>query len=320
MSSETYDILIVGGGPAGLSAALYAARQKLKTLVIARDIGGQATLAPRIENYPGIPMVSGFELAQTMQEQVQEFGAEIVYDEAVEVAEQDGVFTVRTYGGGEYQAQTLVLAFGKTPREMGVPGEKRLTGRGVSYCTICDAPLYKRKHVLVVGAGELAVEAAELLCSYENKVYISHRGSVLAGSEKLLEKCRELGVETLPNTVVREVKGEQKVEAVVLENLKTGEVRELPVDGVFVELGYVAKTKWVQGFVELNENGEIVADKLCRTSRRGVFAAGDVTDTPYKQAVIAAAQGAIAALSAYNYLREKGGKPPIKADWREILE
>lgn len=312
--------MVVGGGPAGLSAALYAARQRLKTLVVAKDIGGQATLAPRIENYPGAPAVSGFELAQTMMEQAQEFGAEIVYDEVLEVGEREGRFYARTRGGAEYEAEALILAFGKTPRPMGVPGEERLTGKGVSYCAVCDAPLYKGKRVIVVGVGEPALEAARLLCKYGNKVYLAHRGKTFKAREELMRECEKLGVEILPNTLVKEVKGAEKVEAVVLENLDTKQTQELKVDGVFVELGYIAKTEWVRDFVELNENGEIIIDRLCRTSRPGVFAAGDVTDTPYKQAIIAAAQGTIAALSAYNYIQEKRGKPAIKADWRELLE
>lgn len=319
MAEEDYDVVIVGGGVAGLTAALYASRQKLRTLVIAKDIGGQATLAPHIENYPGAPMVSGFELAQTVMEQAQRFGAEIAFDEAVEAEERDGRFVVRTRGGIEYSSLALILAFGKSPRELGVPGEKRLAGKGVSYCAICDAPLYREKRVLVVGWGEPALEAVKLLCKYGNRVYLAHRGRSRVPRERIEAECGDR-FEELPETVVKEVKGEERVESVVLENSATGERRELQVDGVFVELGYEAKTEWVKGFVELNENGEIIVDRLCETSRPGVFAAGDVTDIPYKQAVIAAAQGAVAALSAYNYLQKKRGGAKIKADWRELLE
>lgn len=311
MKPVAYDVVIVGGGAAGLSAALYASRQKLRTLVIAKDIGGQATLAPHIENYPGVMMTSGFELTQVMMEQAQQFGAELAFDEAVEAGEAENGFYVKTRGGMEYRAQALILAFGKSPREMGVPGEDRLTGKGVSYCAVCDAPLYRNRRVAVVGWGEPAAEAVKLLCSYGNKVYLIHRGK---GELKL--ECK---FEEFPETVVKEVKGGERVEALVLENLGTGERRELPVDGVFVELGYEAKTGWVKGFVELNDNGEIIVDKLCRTSRAGVFAAGDVTDIPYKQLVVSAAQGAIAALSAYNYIQELRGGTKIKTDWKELL-
>ncbi len=313
MSDNIFDTIVVGGGPAGLSAALYAARQRLRTLLITKDVGGQMTLAQKIENYPGAPFISGIELAQTMLEQAQKFGAEVLYDEVTRVEEADGGFQVHTRGGGTYRSQTLILAFGKTPREIGVPGEQRLTGRGVSYCAICDAPLYRGKRVLIVGWGEPAFEAADLLCRYQNKVYIVHRGRGQAG--ELRERC---DVEVIPQSEVAEIKGGIKVESVVLKNLATGETRELEVDAVFVELGYVAKTEWVKDFVKLNEQGEIIVDNLCRTSRPGVYAAGDVTNIPYKQAVIAAAQGTIAALEAYNYIQQKKGKPTIKSDWREL--
>ncbi len=314
MSDNIFDTIVVGGGPAGLSAALYAARQRLRTLLITKDVGGQMTLAQKIENYPGAPFISGIELAQTMLEQAQEFGAEVLYDEVTRVGEADELFQVHTRGSGAYLSQTLILAFGKTPREIGVPGEQRLTGRGVSYCAICDAPLYRGKHVLIVGWGEPAFEAADLLCRYQNKVYIVHRGKA-EQPEELREKCE---VEVIPQSEVAEIRGDVKVESVILRNLSTGETRELKIDAVFVELGYVAKTSWVKDFVKLNEQGEIIVDSLCRTSKPGVYAAGDVTNIPYKQAVIAAAQGTIAALEAYNYIQQKKGKPTIKSDWREL--
>ncbi|MCL7385698.1 MAG: FAD-dependent oxidoreductase [Thaumarchaeota archaeon] len=315
MSGVVYDIIIVGGGAAGLTAALYATRQGLKTLVVAKDIGGQLTLVSQIENYPGIKAIAGLELAQSIKEQAEEFGAEFVYDEAIGISQLDNAFRISTKVSGDYDALAVILAFGKTPRSLGVPGEDRLVGRGVSYCAICDAPLFRGKKVAVVGWGEHAFKAVKVLRAYGNKVYIIHRGEAKLTDEELVRESESMNVVYMPNSVVLEIKGDTRVRSIVLKNAKTGEEGELEVDGVFVEMGYTAKTDWVKGFVQLNENGEIVTDKLGMTSRPGVFAAGDVTDILYKQAVIAAAQGAIAALSAYNYIQRLRGLPTKKSDW-----
>ncbi|MCL7387978.1 MAG: FAD-dependent oxidoreductase [Thaumarchaeota archaeon] len=315
MSGVVYDIIIVGGGAAGLTAALYATRQGLKTLVVAKDIGGQLTLASQIENYPGIKAIAGLELAQSIKEQAEEFGAEFVYDEAIGISQLDNAFRISTKVSGDYDALAVILAFGKTPRSLGVPGEDGLVGRGVSYCAICDAPLFRGKKVAVVGWGEHAFKAVKVLRAYGNKVYIIHRGEAKLTDEELVRESESMNVVYMPNSVVLEIKGDTRVRSIVLKNAKTGEEGELEVDGVFVEMGYTAKTDWMKGFVQLNENGEIVTDKLGMTSRPGVFAAGDVTDILYKQAVIAAAQGAIAALSAYNYVQRLRGLPTKKSDW-----
>ena len=314
-----YEVLIVGGGPAGLTAALYASRQGLKTLVITIDVGGQLLMSPRIENFPATPPLSGFELANGILEQVKEFGAELIYDEVIGVEEAGGGFRAKTRGGGEYDAKTVILAVGKRPRKLNAPGEDKFSGRGVSYCAVCDAPLYRGKRTAVIGWGEPAHEAATILRKHDNEVYVIHSGKVPAGSE-LLEKLRGIGARVISEVKVEEIAGDVVVRKLVLRRLRDGGVEELEVDGVFIELGYVADTGWLKGFVELNENGEIVTDKLGRTSRKGVFAAGDATDMPYKQAVIAAAQGAIAALSASNYLRSLLGKPEVRSDWRKLAE
>ncbi|MCS7132665.1 MAG: FAD-dependent oxidoreductase [Nitrososphaeria archaeon] len=317
MSGGDFDVLIVGGGPAGLTAALYASRQGLKTAVITIDVGGQLMVSPRIENFPGLPPLSGFELANNILEQVRELGCEPIYDEVVKVDESDGGFAVYTKSGGRYSSKAVILAVGKRPRKLGVPGEDKFVGRGVSYCAICDAPLYRGKRVVIVGWGEAVYEAATLLNSYGNKLYIIFPGKTAGG--ELSERLRGLGAELMERTGVAEIKGAISVKSIVLKNLDSGEFSELEVDGVFVEMGYVADTGWLKDFIKLNENGEIIIDKLCRTSREGVFAAGDATDTPYKQAIIAAAQGAIAALSAYNYLIQLSGGMGIKSDWRKAM-
>ncbi|MCL7383064.1 MAG: FAD-dependent oxidoreductase [Thaumarchaeota archaeon] len=315
-----YDIIIVGGGIAGLTAALYASRQKMSTLIITKDVGGQMTLSSSIENYPGYKSISGYELASKILDQVQQYGVEILFDEVVKIDERDDqVFIIKTRGGYELSCEAVILAFGKTPREMNVPGEEKFKGRGVSYCAVCDAPLYRGKTVLVYGWGPQAFEAVNLLCEYDNKVYLVHRGKSRIDLGSLPAKCIER-FEELPETIVKEVRGGDKLESVVLESLADRTIKELKVDGIFVELGYEMKTDWIKGFVELNENGEIIIDSYCATSRRGVFASGDVTNIAYKQAVISAAQGAIAALSAYNYIQEKRGGLKIKSDWREVLK
>ncbi|MEM2909913.1 MAG: FAD-dependent oxidoreductase [Nitrososphaerota archaeon] len=319
MSGKVFDTIIIGGSIAGLAAALYATRQGLKTLVIAKDIGGQLALAPRIENYPGIKAVAGLELAQMVKEQVDEFGAEFVYDETVSISQRNNSFVASTKVSGDYEALTVILAFGKTPKSLDVPGEDRLVGRGVSYCAICDAPLFKEKKVAVVGWGDHAFKAVKLLRAYGNKVYLIHKGEAKLTDEELIRESKEMNVVYVPNSTVSEIKGDKKVRSIRLKNVKTGDESELEVDGVFVEMGYAAKTGWLKDFVQLNENGEIITDKLGMTSRPGVFAAGDVTDMLYKQAVIAAAQGAIAALSAYNYIQQLKGRPTRKSDWGKLI-
>ena len=311
----TYDVLIVGGGPAGLSAAIYSSRQGFKTGIITIDIGGQLTLTPMIENYPGVSATSGFKLVGVMMEQVTSFGAELIYDEAIGVEEVDDGFRVKTRGGKTYESKALILAFGKKPRKLKALNEERFVGRGVSYCAVCDAPFYKNKRLLVVGWGEPALEAVSILKRYDNEVLVAHESR---RSDDFAEKLRELKVEFIQGVRVEEIRGRDFVEEVVLKDLKTGEEKILKVNGIFVELGYVTETDWIKGFVEIDEKGEIIVDELGRTSREGVFAAGDVTDFPYKQAVIAAAQGAIAALSASNYLRRIMGKSEIRSDWRKL--
>jgi len=312
-----YDVLVIGGGPAGLTAALYASRQGLKTVLVTLDIGGQLIMSPRIENFPALPPLSGYELANSILEQVKEFGCELAYDEVVKISKKNRSFTAHLKSGKRYEAKAIILAIGKRPRKLNVPGEEKFSGRGVSYCAVCDAPLYRGKKVAVVGWGEPAYEAVSILKKYENQVFVIFSGKA---SGEMADKIREMGAEIIDRTRIVEVKGDLAVKSITLENLDTKEKRDLELDGVFVEMGYVADTSWIKDLVNINENGEIIVDKLCRTSEGGIFAAGDVTDMPYKQAVIAAAQGAIAALSASNYLLKMAGKPEVKSDWRKLME
>jgi thioredoxin reductase (NADPH) len=317
---KKYDVIIVGAGIAGLTAALYAARQKLSTLVISADLGGQLLLTNEIQNFPGFMSISGLELIRKVEEQAKTYGAEILFDEVTSIAEQENFFTVKTASGNEFQAEAVVLAFGKSPKEMGVPGEKELKGKGVSYCVICDAPLYRGKKVVLVGWGLHNYENIVRLRDYASKVYWVFPGEKPLEEEELLQEAMSKGnVELVPYSEPVEVKGDKRVQALVVRNKKTGELKTLEVDGVFVEMGYVTKTDFLKGLVQLNEKGEVVVDKMCRTSKPGIFAAGDVSEMPHKQAVIAAGMGACAALSAYAYVMEKRGRKVGQvADWRHV--
>ncbi|MEM3510147.1 MAG: FAD-dependent oxidoreductase [Nitrososphaerales archaeon] len=317
-NDRLYDLIIIGGASAGLTAALYAGRQGLKTLLVTKDIGGQALLTDSIQNYPGFINISGLELMKKFQEQAMLYGVKIKFEEVKEIKDKDGVcFTVRTTGG-EYDACALILAFGKTPRDLGVEGEERLKSKGVSYCAICDGPLFRGKDVAVVGSSEPAAEAALLLSNIASKVHLIYKLAKLLAADELVEALRgKSNVLFMPESEVVRINGNNTVESVTIKE-KGSVMRDIPVQGVFVEMGYVAKTDLVKHLVQLNAKNEIVTAKDGSTSHPGVFAAGDVTDSPYKQVVISAAQGAIAALSAYNYIQRLRGKPAIKGDWKNL--
>jgi len=319
MEQEVYDVLVVGAGIAGLTAALYAVRQGLRTLVVGADLGGQLLLAAEIQNYPGFESVRGFELIKRVEAQARAFGAEIVFDEITELRREGAIFVARGLSG-EYRALSVILACGKAPRELGIPGERELKGRGVSYCVVCDAPLFKGRTVALVGWGYHGLESAGVLASHAKRVYWVFPGEKPYEDEEAVQALLARGnVELVPRTQPVAIKGEKRVEALIVRDRATGEERVLQVDGVFVEIGYEAKTEFLRGFVQLNERGEVVVDRECRTSQPGVFAAGDVTDIPYKQAVIAAGMGAIAALSAYRYVMElKGRRVAAISDWRHV--
>jgi thioredoxin reductase (NADPH) len=316
-----YDVVIIGGASAGLTAAMYTSRQGLRTLVITKDIGGQAILTNDIENYPGFGHIGGFDLMSKFEKQAKVFGAEFAYEEVVSVIEDEpSCITIKTANNNDYSCCVLILAFGKTPRDLNVPGEKELKGRGVSYCAVCDGPFFKNKTVAVVGAGEHALEAAVYLKELASRVYIVHRTDKPIGSEETINSLDQNNVSFVASSVVKAINGDSKVESLVIDNSKTKSESKLDIDGVFVEMGYVAKTDIVKDIVQLNANKEIIVDKYCATSTEGIFAAGDVTDVPYKQAIISAGQGATAALSAYNYIQRLKGRPNVKYDWKSVAK
>ncbi len=307
---ELYDVIVVGSGIAGLTASLYLGRHGISTLVVTRDIGGQLRLATLIENYPGLRSIRGYDIVMTLEEAVRDLeSVEIVFDEVVRVERDGNAFKVVTRSGRTYRSYAVILSVGKAPRELGVPGERELLGRGVSYCVVCDAPLYRNKTVAYVAWGEHSRHGIEVLSGVASKVYWISRAERPVRDESFLSRVLSTGkVELYSGYEVVEIRGSSRVESIVVRRIGSDETRELKVDGVFVEVGFTLKTDFLRGIVELNERGEIVIDKLCRTSCRGIFAAGDATDIPYKQAIIAAGQGAVAALSAIRYLSEMKSK------------
>ncbi len=322
---ELYDVIIIGGSSAGLSSAIYACRRNLKTLVITKEVGGQAAEASKIENYPGFLEIAGKELIEKFQEQALKAGAQIIFDEVNSIEEivkaEKIEFLVKTSAGREFLARSLILAFGKTPRKLGAKNEEKFLGKGVSYCAVCDGPLFKNKIVSVVGGGNSAIDAALYLSSIAKKVYLIHRREEFKAFEKNLEELKKKeNVEFLLNCIIKEVKGDEFLKSLVIENLKTGEEMELECDGLFIEIGSELKTDFVKHLVKTDENGQIVVNLRCQTFypnseevRPGIFAAGDVTNIPYKQIVVSAGTGAMAALEAYNYLHEI--KTKFSADW-----
>ncbi len=301
-----YDVIILGSGPAGLTAAIYTARARLSTLVLAGNApGGQVALTDMVENYPGFPEgIAGAELARRMQEQAERFGARIEIDEATAVDLAGHPFAVTTYGG-EHQAKALIIATGASPRHLEVPGEKEFTGRGVSYCATCDGFFYRGKEVAVVGGGNSAVEEGLFLTRFAERVYLIHRRDRLRADAIVQE--RALANEKITpvwDSVVTEILGEQTVTGVRVRHLKTGEEYVLPVSGVFIYIGMVPNTRLLQSRLQLNEWGYIVTDAAQHTRVPGVFAAGDVQELYLPQVATAVGTGARAAMEAVKFIAD----------------
>ncbi len=316
-TKKIYDVIIIGGSAAGLTAALYAARREMKTLVLAKDIGGQIAKTLSIENYSGIEKIQGPDLVRIFAKQAKNFGAEILIKEveAVEEIDSDGkkMFVVKA-GDMAYKSRTVIIAIGKTPRSLDVPGESEFIGKGVSYCATCDAPLFREKTVAVVGGGNSAFEAALLLSKIAKKVYLIHRRKGFRAFEAVLEEAKSTAnIEFVLDSVVEQIKGDEFVRSIVVKNKETGESKELDVGGVFVEIGSEVATDFVKHLVELDGVRQIKTNKNTETSHLGIFAAGDVTDTAFKQIIVAAGEGSKAALAAYNYIH--GFENKYVTDW-----
>lgn len=304
-----YDLIIIGAGPAGLSAAIYAARRKLKTLVISSQIGGQGTGAWLVENYLGLPEIPGKDLAEKFEKHAKKFKIEIKEGITAQkiTKKDDGSFEVES-NVGVFLGRTILIAAGKKYRELEIPGAEQFKGKGITYCAVCDAPIFKDKIVAVVGGGDAGFDTALQLTAYAAKVYLVNKYPEARGDNKGLEEKIKNNekIEIILSSVPKEIKGGRFVESLVVENIETKETRELKVAGIFVQIGSVAASKIIKGLAELNQKEEIIIDqKTNMSSCPGIFAAGDVSDIPHKQIIIAAGEGAKAALSASDYLKNK---------------
>lgn len=299
-----YDMIIIGSGPAGLAAAIYATRAKLNAIVIEENYvsGGQIINTYEVENYPGFPTISGFDLAEKMKAHADSLGAVFV-TEAVTNVELDGPVKRVTTDDNTYEAKTVLIAGGATHRKLGCPGEEELSGYGVSYCATCDGAFYKGKDVAVMGGGNTAIEDAIFLTRLVNKVYVIHRRDELRADKALQEKLfAAANVEMVWSSVIDRIEGDSKVERVITRSTKDGSERTLEVAGVFVAVGIVPRSEIYRGKLEMDEAGYIVAGEDCRTSVEGVFAAGDIRTKSLRQIITAAADGANAVNSAQSYL------------------
>ena len=331
--AEIYDIVIIGGGPAGLAAGIYGGRAKLKTVILEKgSVGGMAFTTREMVNYPGFKNSTGPDLTVAMRDHAQEFGAEIVREEVIEIELDEDIKTIKTKKGREYLAKTVIIAVGSQPRLLNIPGEKEMRGSGVSYCATCDADFYQDLHVAVVGNGDSAIEEAMYITKFAEKVsvIVLHDEGNLDCNKVSAEKAfNNEKIEFIWNSVVTEITGEDEVAGIVLQNLKTGQQSEMQVDGIFIYVGMVPGTEFLQEKVEMDAKGYILSNDMMETSVSGVFVAGDSRVKYLRQVVTAAADGATAAVAAERYIAEKEAlmeaesatdKPLLMAFWSPVAE
>lgn len=316
ISNGVYDLVIIGSGAAGLGAALYGGRYRMKTLVIGKEFGGETAKAGSIENYPGIEAVDGYELMNVMKRQTKNLNVEVVDAEVTDIKRREHCFEVCAHNT-TYRAHAVIFAMGAERRRLNLPNEKELTGRGVHYCVTCDGPVYGGKTIAMVGGGDASVKGAVLAAEYVNKLFLIVRDGDIVAEPINLERMKKLGdkIEVLLETEVKEIVGEKKLEKLVLSRAFKGS-QELVVDGLFVEIGAVPNASLAQSLdVALDERGYVKTDALMQTNIDGVFAAGDATNHfgSFKQDITAAAMGAVAATSAYNDRKIHGELCPIHA-------
>lgn len=305
---KTYDVIIVGGGPAGLSAAIYAARGNLSTGVFEKSlIGGQINVTYEVENYPGIPEVlSGFELSDRIKQQADKFGPEFVDEEIIKIdfETKDGYKKVYTEDD-EYLAKAIIIASGAQPRYLNCPGEKEYTGKGVSYCATCDGALYRDKVVAVIGGGDSAVEEGMFLTKFAKKVYVVHRRDELRAVKSIQDRAfKNEKMEFIWDSVVEEVQGDNFVTSIKLKNRKTNEISDLAVDGIFIYVGILPNNQLLQDSINLDQSGFVITNEIMETNIKGVYAVGDLRNTPLRQVITACSDGAIAAFYAEKYISE----------------
>jgi alkyl hydroperoxide reductase subunit F len=307
MSNKIYDLLIIGGGIAGITAAIYAARKEMKFAIISPEFGGEIQNTTYVENYPGFLNIEGKELANQFVAHLKKFNPEIIEDAVTEVKKttengQD-IFWVTTYGG-VYEAKTLIWATGSKYKSLNVPGEEELKSRGVTYCSICDGPLYKGKTVAIVGAGNNGLTTTIYMQTIAKKVYLLNKNPAVKGDPVLLDKIKgHNNIEILNNTTVKKINGDKKVESITI--IENGVEKTIQIDGVIVNVGYTPITEPIKNIAKLNQYGYLEVNNKNMTEITGFFAAGDVVFNPYKQLVISASDGAKAALGAYDYLKSK---------------
>ncbi|MFH1956171.1 MAG: FAD-dependent oxidoreductase [Patescibacteria group bacterium] len=299
-----YDLIIIGADSAGLTAGVYAGRKMLKTLIVSKKLGGQTVTTNIIENIPGFESITGPEFIIKLSKQAQKYGAEIKEGiEIVGIERNSNNFLVKSKEES-FETKTIIIATGRKPKDINVPGEKEFKAKGISYCTTCDAPIFTGKDVAVIGSGNAGLESALDLAKYANKIYVLGITDNLVGDEYLQERIKQTEkIKIITQAKVKEIKGSNFVEKIIYEDQQSQETKELNVQGVFINIGWLPATDFLKEFPERSKTGEIIVNyKTMATSVNGIFAAGDVTDGIYKQIVIAASDGARAALSAYNYL------------------
>lgn len=303
-----YDVIVVGAGAAGLTAAIYLARYKLNVLVIGEVIGGTMTEAPIIDDYPGLPEISGSDLANRFTEHVKKYGIPIIRDYVVDITKHNKKFIINTKSGTKYYSKAVILAIGLKRRKLGVPGESEFIGKGVSYCVTCDIPLFKGKVVAIVGGGNAALTGALHAAQIASKVYLIHRRSEFRAFPIYIELVKENPkIELVLNAIVREIGGREKVEYILVERKDENKLMKISVDGVFIEIGFEPPTQFLKKIgIEVDETGRAIVKPGQRTNIDGLFVAGDCAGGPYKyrfeQVITAAAEGAIAADAAFKYL------------------
>ena len=355
MTIEQYEVIIIGSGPAGLSAGIFVARQRTKCLLISKDLGGQLNLIPKLENYPGTIMSSGPLLARTLENQYLTFHGEMVYDtveyieefnqidpqnsesnpydkdiaegmasglgktgERKENANITPLLKLKTLRS-EYLAKAVILAPGKVPNNLGVDNEEKFQNKGVHYCTKCDAPFYQGRTTATVGVGGYLVESGILLSRMASKVYLVFRGGQLGGDKDLIESIKKKNnVELIPNSSITSITGNNSLQQIILKD-GSGEEKTINVDGLFIEMGSKINLNFVKHLVKINPKGEIEVDEGGKTSHHAIFAAGDATNIPYKQIVAACGDGAAAGISAFNYVEKLKGKSGIRSDWKKTI-
>ncbi len=294
-----YELIIIGGGPAGITAGIYAARKKIKTVLLTSDFVGQVGLTGQIENWPGEASIKGAALIEQFTHHLNQYDIDTIEDDALSLTKNQNQFTVKTADDATITSHTILLATGRTTKKLNVPGEKEFTGKGVVYCTTCDAPVYQNKKVVVIGGGNTGFSSAIELTDYAREVTLLEAADTLQADEILQERAAEKGVDVITKQTVESINGHEYVSSLTLKGGKT-----LKTDGVFIEVGYNANSNLAPQTVKRNSQGEIVIDPhTCATSLQGLFAAGDVTNMRDKQIVTAAGEGAKAALSIYSYLR-----------------